>query len=155
MSERLTPELLEKFVGLSAEPIKVKVRAKQLSALAEAIGLKDEKYIGATPAMNPAYIGTTVIKGLFALADAAVKDDDGNDVKMVTNPGKILHGAMGYKFFDEPVNDGDILIAEGSITKAEIKNGKLFFDVFMTTRKEDGTPVQETKIGVICREGGF
>jgi hypothetical protein len=156
MSERLTPDLLKKFMNIETEAIKSKIRNKNITALAEAIGHKDKKYLGEGAALSPAYIGTLVVKGLFSLADAAVKNDKGEDVKLITNPGKILHGSMGYKFHDlDSVKDGDVLFTTGKLTKVFIKNDMLFLYADMITKREDGTVVQETSIGAICRKGGF
>ncbi len=156
MSERLTPDLLKKFMNIETEPIKSKIRNKNITALAEAIGHKDKKYLGEGAALSPAYIGTLVVKGLFSLADAAVKNDKGEDVKLITNPGKILHGSMGYKFHNlDAVKDGDVVLTTGKLTDVYIKSDMLFLYAAMTTKKEDGTLVQETKIGAICRKGGF
>lgn len=156
MSERLTPDLIQKFMNIETEPIKTKVRNKNLVAFAEAIGLKDKKFLGEGAAISPAYIGTLIVKGLFSLADAAVKNAKGEDVKLITNPGKILHGSMSYKFQDlDAVKDGDILLTNGKLTKVFVKNDMLFLYADMTTKREDGTIVQETNIGAICRKGGF
>lgn len=156
MSERLPPELLNKFMNLETEPIKSKIRGKNISALAEAIGHKESKYLGEGATLSPAYIGTVVVKGLFSLADASVKNAKGEDVKLITNPGKILHGSMGYKYSNlGAVKDGDVLLTTGKLTKLFVKNDMLFLYADMVTKKEDGTVVQETNIGAICRKGGF
>lgn len=156
MSTRLPPELLNKFMNLETEPIKSKVRNKNTTALAEAIGHKDKKFLGEGACISPAYIGTLVVKGLFSLADASVKNAKGEDVKLITNPGKILHGSMGYKFGNlDSVKDGDVLMTTGKLTKLFVKNDMLFLYADMVTKKEDGTVVQETNIGAICRKGGF
>nr|MDO8084524.1 MaoC family dehydratase N-terminal domain-containing protein [Candidatus Sigynarchaeum springense]MDO8117034.1 MaoC family dehydratase N-terminal domain-containing protein [Candidatus Sigynarchaeota archaeon] len=156
MSARLPPELLEKFKDLETEPIKSKIRNKNTTALAQAIGHKDQKFLGEGATLSPAYIGTLVVKGLFSLADAAVKNDKGEDVKLITNPGKILHGSMGYKYSNlDAVKDGDVLITTGKLTKIFVKNDMLFLYADMTTKKEDGTVIQLTNIGAICRKGGF
>lgn len=155
MSQRLTPELLEKFKGASVDDVKTKIRTKNLTALAEAVGAKNPKYFGDNPVVHPAYIGTVIVKALFSLADAKVQDDAGNDVLLITNAGKILHGGQGYKYYDATVKDGDVLLTSGSLTNVYIKNDMLFLEARMVTKKEDGTPVQETFISAIARKGGF
>jgi hypothetical protein len=156
MSERLTPDLLQKFMNIETDAIKTKVRNKNLVALAQAVGFKATKFTGEPAAISPAYIGTLIVKGLFSLADAAVKNDKGEDVKLITNPGKILHGSMSYKYQDlDSVKDGDVLLTTGKLSKVFVKNDMLFLYADMTTKREDGTVVQETSIGAICRKGGF
>lgn len=155
MSERLTPELLEKFKGVSVDDVKTRIRNKNLIALAKAVGAKNPKYFGDSPVVHPAYIGTVIVKALFSLADAKVQDENGNDVLLITNPGKILHGGQGYKYYDAEVKDKDVLITSGSLENVYIKNEMLFMEAKMVTKKEDGTLVQETFISAIARKGGF
>ncbi|MHA1792099.1 MAG: FAS1-like dehydratase domain-containing protein [Promethearchaeota archaeon] len=155
MSERLTPELLEKFKNVEVEPVKTKVRKKGLLKFAESIGAKKEKYFGEDPVAHPAYVGTIVVKALFSLADVKVKNDKGEDVKLIVNALKVVHGSQDYEFTDVPVKDGDILITTGKLSEVFIKNNMLFMVADCVTKNQNEQVVLKTRIGAICRAGGF
>ena len=155
MSERLTEDIIEKFKTYEIPEVKSKIRKKNLVKFAESINAKKEKYFGDNPVAHPAYVGTIVVKALLSLGDAAVKDKDGNDVKLILNPLKIVHGGQNYKFSDVPVKDGEMIFTTGTLKEVYIKSGMLFLVASCTTKNETGDVVLETEINAICREGGF
>lgn len=157
MSERLPEDLLKKFVGTAINDVKTRIRTKKLVKFAKAIGAAEEKYIGDNAIQHPAYIGSIIVKALFSLADAKVQNEKGEDVKLITNAGKVLHGGQGYKYYPDapPLKDGEIIVTSGKLTNVYIKNGMLFLEAKMTTKNEAGEIVQDTFLSAIVRPGGF
>ncbi|MHA1683731.1 MAG: FAS1-like dehydratase domain-containing protein [Promethearchaeota archaeon] len=147
---RLTPALLEEFKKVEIDPVKTKVRKKNLIKFADSIGAKQAKYFGDDPIAHPAYVGTIVVKALFSLADVEVKGE-----KLITNALKVVHGGQDYEFTDIPVKDGDMLLTTGKLDEVYIKNEMLFMIAGCTTKNDRDEVVMKTKISAICRKGGF
>lgn len=155
MSERLSEELLEKFKGMAVPPIKLQVRGKTLVEYAKAIGSTDPKYIGDDPIAHPSYVGTSAVLALINSADVTVENDEGEQIKLIKNPLKVVHGGQNYKFYDVPVKDGDLIITEGAISNVFIKGDNLFLYADVTSKNQNDEVVLETTIYGICTKGGW
>nr|MDO8110113.1 MaoC family dehydratase [Candidatus Sigynarchaeota archaeon] len=107
------------------------------------------------PIAHPAYVGAFVVKALFNLADVVLKNDKGEDVKLILNALKVVHGGQNYKFTGVPVKDGDLLTTDGVLDDLYIKNEMLFVFAKCVTKNQDGKVVLETTLSAIFRKGGF
>jgi hypothetical protein len=155
MSERISEEFLQKFIGLPVPPIKLQVRGKTLVEYAEAIGSTNPKYIGDDPIAHPSYVGTSAVLALINSADVTAENDEGEQVKLIKNPLKVVHGGQNYKFSDVPVKDGDLITTEGIISNVVIKGDNLFLYADVASKNQNGEVVLETTIYGICTKGGW
>lgn len=156
MSERLTPEILEKFQEVRIDPVKTKIRNKRLVKYAKAIGTTQEKYLDKEdPVEHPSYVGTIVVKALLGLADVAIEGPDGEEIKLILNPLYVVHAGQDYEFTDVHLKDGEKLLTNGKLDEVFIKDGMLFLVANCETTNENDEIVLKTRITAICRQGGF
>jgi MaoC dehydratase-like protein len=166
MSEERNEEYFQQFVGMDINTSIYRIKGKNLSAYATAIGDTNPKYHPQGPVAegekpdfsevvaHPAYAATYTIPGLFDLAD--VKDEKGDP--MIKNIGKLLHTGQAYDFSGcEPIlGVKQKVYTSGKVAKITIKSGMLWLTAVLETwNKEKTKKFCTTTLTAGIRKGGF
>lgn len=165
MTER-NDEYFKQFIGFEFGPDKYRVKGKNLSAYAEAIGDKNPKFYVEEPegeekadysniVAHPAYAATYTIPGLL-LQLGEIKDEEGN--KLVKNIGKLLHTSQEYNYEGcDPLTAADKKVfTVGKLVDLTIKKENLWVEIlFTSTNKDKSKTFCKTTLKGILRKGGF
>ena len=167
MSEKeLDEEYYKQFIGMNIGKGRYRVKGRNLSNYADAVGAHNPKYYVLKPegdekpdysgiVAHPAYASVYTVPGILTgLPD--VEDSEGN--KLCINIGKLLHTKQEYNY------DGCVpltpnttkVFTKGTFKKLWFKGGMLWVEIEMITSNRDETEIYcKTMLGGILRKGGY
>ncbi len=135
--------LVENLPGTEVKgSVRFRVRYNDLVNFAKCFGLTDTKYVGSEEEIVafPAFANAFTVKALYSLIPSIKLEQDGNMRMLFINPAKALHASQEYEFIND-IRPGDKLITTAIVGKVWEKNLRLFVEIFMETKNQDGDVV--------------
>ena len=149
--------LVENLPGTKIKgSVKLRVRYKDLINLAKCYGITDPKYVGSQDEIIafPAFANAITVKALYTLIPSIKLEQDGELRMVVLNPGKGLHASQEYEFIKD-ICPGDKLESFASIGKVWEKNLRLFVELLIETKNQNGDVVVRGIMIFTIAPGGY
>lgn len=158
-------EYFQQFNGADIDPSIFRIKGKDMSEYAKAIGETDPKYIAEPPKTegekadyskieaHPAFAATYTVPAMLKAIDLKGKDG----APMVLNVGKLLHTGQDYDFTGcDALKDGEKVYTKAKLEKLTIKSDILWIPVRMICQNKEGTKTFcKALITVGIRKGGY
>jgi len=149
--------LVENLPGTKVKgSVRYRVRYNNLVNFAKCYGITDQKYVGSEEEIVafPAFANTFTVKTLYHLIPSIKLEQDGVMRMVFINPRKALHASQEYDFVKD-ICPGDKLVSTASIGKVWVKNLRLFVEVFVDTKNQDGDVVVKGTLIFTITPGGY
>lgn len=149
--------LVENLPGTKVKgKVRFRVRYNDLVNFAKCYGITDPRYVGSEDEIVafPAFANAFTVKTLYTLIPSIKLEQDGEMRMVFINPGKALHASQEYEFIKD-IRPGDKLVSTASIGKVWEKNLRLFIEIFVETKNQDGNVVVKGIVIFTMASGGY
>lgn len=149
--------LVENLPGTEIKgSVRYRVRYNDLVNFAKCYGITDPKYVGSEDEIVafPAFANAFTVKTLYNLIPAIKLEQDGVMRMVFITAGKVLHASQEYEFISD-IRPGDKLVSTASIGKVWETNLRLFVEVFVDTKNQDGDVVMKGTLIFTIAPGGY
>jgi len=136
--------------------VRFRVRYDDLVNFAKCYGITDPKYVGSEDEIVafPAFANAFTVKTLYTLIPSIKLEQDGKMRMVFINPGKALHASQEYEFIKD-IRPGDKLVSTITIGKVWEKNLRMFIEIFVETKNQDGDIVVKGILIFTVSPGGY
>ncbi len=149
--------LIENLPGTKVKgSVRFRVRYKDMVDFAKCYGITDPKYVGPEDEVVafPAFANAFTVKALYTLIPSITLEQDGKMRMVFLIPGKGLHASQEYEFIED-IRPGDKLVSTASIGKVWEKNSRLYIEMKMETKNQDGNLVLKGVLINTIAPGGY
>lgn len=133
-----------------------RVKYQDLVEFAECYGITGPKYVGPEEEIVafPAFANAFFVKAFYKLIPGLKLDQNGKERMLLLDPGKLLHASQEYEFIKE-IRPGDKLISTAKIGKVWEKNLRLFVQLLLEAKNQNGDLVVKGVTTATIAPGGY